>query len=108
MIVEDMRDDGGDAPIGDSRFELVSIPVAITMFSYPAMARPFTHTVAESVLRGLWDLMAYYGFFTLHIEIFIGAQLGAFHAGQLLVELRKGNSTATSLVPVVNKTSIRS
>ena len=108
MIVEDMRDDGGDAPIGDSGFELVSIPVAITVFSYPAMARHFTHTVAESVLRGLWDLMACYGFFTLHIEIFIGAQLGAFHAGQLLVELRQGNSTATSLVPVVNKTSTHS
>ena len=49
VIVEDMRDDGGDAPLGDLGFELVSIPVAITVFSCPAMARHFTHTVAEGV-----------------------------------------------------------
>lgn len=60
MIVEDMRDDGGDAPIGDSGFELVSIPVAITMFSYPAIARSERSLLETFIANGLISLSAWY------------------------------------------------
>ena len=107
VIVEDMRRDGGDAPVGDAGFELTSGPVIITVFAYEAMAQHFTRSIAASVLRGTWDLMAGYGFYTVHMEIFIGTQAPANHAGQILIESRPENGTVASSAPqVTGKSSI--
>ena len=105
-IVGGMRVRGGDGPIPSMGYILRADDVAIDIYSADARGRRFTYSIAETVLRGTWELLARYGFFGIYMEIFIGPSLEvANHIGEIVVQRTEAsNGTVASAVPAATDT----
>ena len=98
-IVHGMKDHGGDGPIPTIGYVLRSEDVAINIVPDEIHGALFPFSVAETVLRGSWDLMAAYGFYSVHMEIFLGSQAEADYIGQITIQRTESNSTVATAVP---------
>ncbi len=103
-IVHGMRDHGGDGPIPTIGYILHAEDVAIDVYPNESRGGLFTFSVAETVLRGTWELMAAYGFYSVHMEIFLGPQAMADYIGQITVQRTESNSTVATAVPAATDT----
>ena len=104
-IVLGMRVHGGDGPIPPMGYILRADDVAIDIYADDARRGRFTFTIAETVLRGTWELLARYGFFSIYMEIFIGSLEVANHIGEIVVQRTEySNGTVASAVPAATDT----
>lgn len=55
----------------------------------------FTYSTVATVLRGIWELTAYYGSYTLIVDIFVGAVTPAHYAGYATAYIKVGDSNVT-------------
>lgn len=86
-IVRQMRVFEGDPPIPHIGYILRADDVAIDIYSGAIFSGRFTCSVAETVLRGTWELLAAYGFSSVYItDIFLGSQAAENRIGHLAVE----------------------
>ena len=86
-IVRRMRVFEGDPPIPSIGYILRADDAAIDVYSDNVHGDRFTCSVAETVLRGTWELLAGYGFSSIYItDIFLGSQAAENRIGHLAVE----------------------
>lgn len=84
-IVHNMKVSGGDASIPARGITLDADNVGIGLY-HTILGDQFTLSVAETVLRGTWELFAEYGFSTVEMDIYLGSQAGWIRIGNLFVE----------------------
>ena len=82
-IVDDMRH--GDRPVSPPGYEIHADNVGIRIVLDYTHGGHFTTSVAETVLRGTWELFAEYGFSTVGMDIFLGSQGGSIFIGEIVV-----------------------
>ena len=103
-IVRGMKVLGGDGPIPRMGYELHADDVAIDIIEDDRLGGRFTYSVAETVLRGTWDLLAQYGFSTVYMEIFLDSLVAANRIGEIVVQMIEENGTVTTAVPAATDT----
>ncbi len=99
-----MRVHGGDGPIPPVGYILRADDVAIDIYSDAGSGDRFTFSVAETVLRGTWEILAQYGFFSVDMEIFLGSQAAANHIGEIVALRTESNGTVATAVPAATDT----
>ena len=82
-IVDDMRH--GDRPVSPPGYEIHADNVGIRIVVDYTHGRHFTTSVAETVLRGTWELFAEYGFSTIEMDILLSPQGGSITIGEIIV-----------------------
>ena len=82
-IVNDMRH--GDRPVSPPGYEIHADNVGIRIVVDHTHGGHFTTSVAETVLRGTWELFAEYGFSTVEMDIFLRSQSGSISIGEITV-----------------------
>ena len=85
-IVRDMKFFDGDGPIPRIGYILVANDVAIDVYSDEERGARFTCSIAETVLRGIWELLADYGFSNVDVEVFLGSQAEENQIGGIVVQ----------------------
>lgn len=103
-IVREMRNHGGDGPIPTMGYILVADDVAIDLYTDVASGDHFTRSVAETVLRGTWELLALYGFSSVVMEIFLGSQAALIRIGDIVVGRTQSNRTVAAAVRAATDT----
>ena len=103
-IVLAMRVKRGDGPIPSTGYVLRAGDIGINIYSDDSRGNRFTYSVAAIVLRGIWELLAQYGFFTVAMEIFLSSLDVDNHIGEISVLRTVRNGTATTEVPVARDT----
>ena len=98
-IVRAMKVHGGDGPVPPMGYILRADDVAMDIYSDDGAGPLFTFSVAETVLRGTWELLAQYGFYSVYMEIFLGSQATANHIGEINVQNADSNGTVATAVP---------
>lgn len=97
-IVRDMRVYGGDGPIPPMGYILRANDVAIDLASDEGHGARFTCSIAETVLRGTWELFADYGFSNVYMEIFLDSQAEENQIGAIVVQRMSSNGTVPTVV----------
>ena len=103
-IVLAMRVKRGDGPIPPTGYALRAGDIGINIYSDDSRGNRFMYSVAAIVLRGIWELLAQYGFFTIAMEIFLGSLDVDNHIGEISVLRTVRNGTVTAEVPVATGT----
>ena len=103
-IVREMRVERGDGPIPPKGYVLRAGDIGINIYSDDSRGNRFTYSVAATVLHGIWELLAQYGFFTVAMEIFLDSLDGDNHIGEISVLRTIRNGTVTTEVPVATDT----
>ena len=103
-IVREMRVNGGDGPIPHIGYILRADDVAIDVYTDEERGDYFTCSIAESVLRGTWELFAEYGFSNVYMEIFLGSQAEENQVGEIYVQGTLSNGSAAAAVPAATDT----
>ena len=103
-IVHDMRVFGGDGPIPPMGYILRADDIAIDIYLDDGRGNRFTYSVAETVLRGTWELLARYGFYAVSTEIFLGSLDVGNHIGEIVVQWTGENGTVATAAPAATDT----
>lgn len=69
--------------------------VGITIKPSAPRVFDFTYSMVATTLRGIWELTAYYGSYTLVVDIYVGAVTPAHYAGCATVYIEVGDSNTT-------------
>lgn len=101
-IVRQMRIYGGDGPVPLMGYILRADDIVIDIFSVDGRGSRFTYSVAETLLRGTWELFAQYGFYAVYMKIFLGSLDAGNHIGEIVVHRGVGNGTVTTTVPATD------
>ena len=103
-IVRDMRVHGGDGPIPPVGYILRADDVAIDIYRDEERGDHFTCSIAETVLRGTWELFAEYGFSNVYMEICLGSQAEENQVGEIFVEGILSNGSVAAAIPAATDT----
>ena len=104
QLVPEMRIDGVDGPIRSVGYVLRADDVLIDIDSDDEHRGRFENSIAETVLRGTWELLARYGFTTVYMEIYIDSQVEANYIGYIEVKREVESGTVTTAVPAATDT----
>ena len=74
MIVHEMKVFNGDGPIPPLGYILLADDVLIDLYPDQGRGGRVTYSIAETVLRGTWELLTEYGFSNVYMKIFLGSQ----------------------------------
>ena len=108
LLVSYVVTNRGDGPIPASGLLFSSIGADLTIKSHaPGSGLDITYDQAASVLRGIWELTAFHGAFTLDMDMFVGGLTPASYRGVVQLHLRvaEHNATAASVAPVFTDTA---
>jgi len=85
----------GDPKIPAGGVVVAPSSVGISLKSSAPGKVDITYSVAASILRGIWELVGFYGSYTVPIDIYFGALNPAHYIGFGNVYIALGNSNVT-------------
>lgn len=103
-IVRDMRVHGGDGPIPPMGYTFRADDVSIDIYLDGDRRDRFTFSVAATVLRGTWELLAQHGFYSVYLVIFLGSEAAENHIGEIIVLRPEPSGTVATAVPAATDT----
>jgi len=85
----------GDTKIPAGGVIFAPSSVGVSIKSHMPGMFDFTYGMAASILRGIWELTAYYGSYTLVVDIYLGSIIPATYARRANVYIKVGDSNMT-------------
>jgi len=92
VVVEQCVIRKGDAKLPAAGITFVPASVGVSIKSHAPGTVDITYSMTAEILRGIWELTAYYGSYTLTVDIYVGAVRPALYRGRATVFIKFGDS----------------